>query len=427
MNINNPFENFVSRIEKTAKYLGLSKKEIESLITPDRIVEKKIEVKIGDKKKDVPVFRVQFDNSRGPYKGGIRFHEKADIDEVKALAGGMALKCAVVDIPLGGAKGAVQFNPKECSKEEIEEIARSFVRVMIDYIGQDKDIPAPDLYTNSEIMGYMLDEYEKQTGKSQPGVITGKPLILFGSLLRDYATAQGGVFALKEIVSLLQKDPLKLKVAIQGFGNAGSNIAKILHKEGYIIVGLSDSKGGMYSPYGLDPIAIDKIKKENKSIDSLYCKGSVCDYEQMKKDNVTLLSNEEFLECDCDILIPAALGGQITEKNADRIKAGIILEIANGPTSPLADNILNKKGTIVIPDILSNAGGVIVSYFEWVQNRQNYYWSEEEVKEKLGKIMVRAFENAWKIKSQRETSFREATYILAVSRIIEAKKARGRV
>lgn len=423
----NPFKNFIFRIKETAKILGLSEKEIESLTTPDKIIEKEIEVEIGGKKETLPVFRVQFDNSRGPYKGGIRFHEEADIDEVKALAGGMALKCAVVNIPLGGAKGGVQFNPKKCSKKEIEQVARSFVRVMIEHIGQDKDIPAPDVYTNSEIMGYMLDEYEKQTGRSEPGMITGKPLVLFGSLLRDYATAQGGVFALKEIISLLQKDPLKQRVAIQGFGNAGSNVAKILHKEGYIIVGLSDSKGGMYNPYGLDPIAIDKIKKENKAINSLYCEGSVCDYEQMKKDNVNLLSNEELLECDCDILIPAALGNQITEKNADRIKAKIILEVANGPTSPLADDILNKKGTIIIPDILSNAGGVIVSYFEWVQNKQNYYWSEEEIKEKLEKIIVRSFENAWKIKSQREISFREATYVLALSRIIEAKKARGRV
>lgn len=427
MEKNNPFENFVSRIKKTAKLLNLSDKEFSSLITPDRIIEDNIEVILKNKKVKIPIFRVQFDNSRGPYKGGIRFHNEANIDEVKALAIGMAIKCSAVNIPFGGAKGSVQFNPKNYSQKEIELISRAWVKKMINYIGENKDIPAPDVYTTEEIMGYMLDEYEKVKGISEPGMITGKPIVLGGSLLRSFATAEGGVFVLKELVSILLKDPLKLRVAIQGFGNAGSNIAKILHKEGFIIVGLSDSKGGMYSQFGLDPITIEKIKKENKPMDALYCNGSVCDLKKMKKDGVKLISNEELLECDCDILIPAALGNQITKENANKIKAKIILEVANGPINFDADKILEKKGKIVVPDVLSSAGGVVVSYFEWVQNRQNYYWQESEVKEKLGKIMVKAFIDAWQIRSQKEISLRDAVYFIAIQRLIEAKRKRGRV
>ncbi len=427
MEKNNSFENFINRIKKTAKLLSLSDSEINSLITPDRIIEKEIKVEINKKEEKFSCFRVQFDNSRGPYKGGIRFHNDIGVDGTKTLAGTMALKCAVVNIPLGGAKGGVQFNPKNYSKKEIEDIARTFAKNMIEYLGENKDIPAPDVYTTPEIMGYMLDEYEKEKGISEPAMITGKPISLGGIPLRSSATAQGGVFILKELVSTLQKDPLKLKVAIQGFGNAGSNIAKILHKEGYIIVGLSDSKGGMYSEIGLDPIAIEKVKKENKPIDGLYCKGSVCDYKKMEKDKVRIISNEELLECDCDILIPAALGNQITKDNAKKIRAKIILEVANGPVTVDADSILEERKKIIIPDVLASAGGVVVSYFEWVQNKQNYYWDEGDVIENLGKIMIRAFADSWKIKEQRKISFREATYLLAVQRIIEAKRARGRI
>ncbi len=420
---NNFFDNFITRVKKTAKTLSLTEEEIISLITPDRIIKKDINIR----GRNISAYRVQFDNSRGPYKGGIRFHNDVDEDEVKSLAGGMAIKCSAVNIPLGGAKGGVQFNPKESSQEEIEEISRGFVRSMIDFIGEDKDIPAPDIYTNSQIMAYMLDEYEKEKGKSEPGMITGKPLLIGGSLLRNVATAEGGAIILKKLVSTLKKDPLSLKVAIQGFGNVGSNIAKILHNEGYTIVALSDSKGGMYKASGFDPIAIEKVKKQNKSIDSIYCDGSVCDYKRMNEDGVKIISNEELLECDCDILIPAALGNQITEKNADKIKAKIILEVANNPINSEGDKILEKKEITIVPDVLSSAGGVVVSYFEWVQNRQNYYWDESEIKEKLSNIMIQAFEDAWIVKEERNINLRESVYLIAIERLIEAKRLRGRI
>jgi glutamate dehydrogenase/leucine dehydrogenase len=422
---NTPFENYIIRLKKAAKKLALTDSITKSLITPDRVLEKTLTVTLGGKKQKLNAYRVQFNNARGPYKGGIRFHPEADIEEVKALAAGMAIKCAVAGIPLGGGKGGVQFDPKKATRQEIEEISRAWVRAMAPYIGKDKDIPAPDVYTNGEIMAYMLDEFEKIVGRSEPGMITGKPISLGGSLGRDTATAQGGAYVLMALLKALGKKLKGMRVAVQGFGNAGSHIARILHQEGFTIVGLSDSKGGLYSAQGFDPVVVEKKKYEKQSLNQIYCEGTVCDTKRLEKEKVKILTNEELLECECDILIPAALDNQIREDNASKIKAAIILELANGPTTPAADELLEKKGKIIVPDVLANAGGVTVSYFEWVQNGMNFYWTEKEVFAKLEPIMQKAFADVWNMSKKEKISLRESAFLLAVSRIAEAMTARG--
>ena len=423
---NTPFENYLVRLKRAGETLNLGKNIIDKLSTADRILQKEIEVTIRGEKKQLSAYRVQFNNARGPYKGGIRFHPGADLDEVKALAAAMAIKCAVVGIPLGGAKGGVTFNPKDASKEEIALISRAFAREMAPYVGADKDIPAPDVYTTPEIMAIMLDEYEKVSGKSEPGMITGKPLSIGGSLGRDIATAQGGAYVLEALLGKLGKPTSGLNVVIQGFGNAGYNMALILHKAGCRIVGLSDSQGAMRSKRGFDPVAVYRAKEERKTISSLYCEGSVCDTKRMSEDEVSIITNDELLETECDVLIPAALDNQIRADNADKIKAKIILELANGPTTPEADAILDKKGIPIVPDVLANAGGVTVSYFEWVQNRMQYYWSEKEVLSKLEPIMNESFEAIWSLSKEKKMSLRESAFVLAVGRIAEAMIVRGR-
>ncbi len=428
MSQKNPFQNYLEILENASKILGLSSKELKILQTPNRILEKEISI-IGDDthEKKFKAYRVQFSNARGPYKGGIRFHPEADIEEVKALAALMSIKCAVVNIPLGGGKGGVQCNPKILSDREISEISRGWVRAMADFVGPEKDIPAPDVYTNPEIMGIMMDEFEKIHGKSAPGFITGKPLALGGSLGRGTATAQGGVYVLEELIKIQNGTPEGMKVAIQGFGNAGLHVANILHSLGYKIVGVSDSHGALYAPNGLDPQQIATQKHEKGGLHHIYCEGNICDAKKLMADGVQIMTNEELLECECDILIPAALDRQIHEGNAGNIKAKIILELANGPTTPEADVILEEKGILVIPDVLANAGGVTVSYFEWVQNLANYYWTEEEVKEKLKKIMLSAFHDIVEFAQIQKISYRKAAFVLVVRRILEALKFRGRV
>lgn len=422
---NTPFENYKKNLEKAGKILKLSKKEIKALETPNKIVNKEIKVKIGGKEEKIKTYRVQFNNARGPYKGGLRFHPDANLAEVKALAAAMAIKTAVVDIPLGGAKGGVQFNPKDKTQSEIEEVSRAFARTMCEDINVNKDIPAPDVYTTPEIMAYILDEFEKVNDRSEPGVITGKPIELGGSQGRGVATAQGGVCVLEELIKTLDLDSKKQRVAVQGFGNAGFNVAKILHQCGYTIVAISDSSGGMYSKSGFDPVLVNKIKQETKQLNGFYCTGSVCDTEKMLADNVKMITNEELLESDCDILIPAALDNQLRKDNAKNIKAKIILELANGPTTPEADAILKRKGVVVVPDVLANAGGVTVSYFEWVQNRTGFYWSEEEVLDRLKPIMKKAFTDVWMMAQSKKLTLRQSAFILAVSRIIDAMRLRG--
>ncbi len=418
---NTPFKDYTHRIQKIGKTLGFSEKEIKYLTTPQSIIKKTLTIP-GSKKK-FPAYRVQFNNARGPYKGGIRFHQDANSDEVKTLAANMAIKTAVVGIPLGGGKGGVQFNPKEYSKKQIEQIARAWSRAMSPYIGVDKDIPAPDVYTTPEIMGYILDEYEKKIKKSEPGMITGKPIALGGSLGRDTATAQGGVFVLKSLLKALSKKAPGKKVVVQGFGNAGAHAADILSKEGFTIVGVSDSRGALYSKRGLKVEEIRHFKDEGKSMKDIYDIWQ----KDSKKNEVELLSNEEILMSSCDILVLAALDNQLRGDNVDGVQAHIVLEIANGPVTPEADSILLNKKILVVPDILANAGGVVVSYFEWVQNRMQMYWTKEEVHQKLQGIMEKSFKDVWEHHKIANSTLRDASLSIALLRIVEAGRARGHI
>lgn len=401
------FASVVQFLEKIAPLANLTKKEIEFLQTPDNIF--KAELVVNEKK--YSAYRVQFNNARGPYKGGIRYHPEVSEDEVKSLAFWMTVKTAVTDLPFGGGKGGVIVDPKKLSRKELEELSRAYVRAFYKRLGPDTDIPAPDVYTTSEIMGWMLDEYQKLVGQKVPAFITGKPLELGGSKVRDIATALGGVYVLEEAAKKI--DLQEKKVAIQGFGNAGMNMAKLLAERGYTIIAVSDSKGGIYNANGLD---IDEV------IDVKEKKGAVSDYAKGIK-----ISNQELLESACSILIPSALNRVITDKNAKNIKAKIVLELANGPTTPEADEILSTRKVLVLPDILANAGGVTVSYFEWVQNKKKESWSEQEVKKKLQEKMVSAFGQIWNEFSDGKKSFRTAAYILALKKIIIAERNRKRI
>lgn len=423
-----PFQNALVQLEVAAKILELSPEAVRALSTPDRIHQAQIAVKLDDgSEKTFSAFRSQYNDALGPYKGGIRFHPNVSEDEVKALSFWMMVKCAAVGLPLGGGKGGVIVNPKELSSSEIERLSRAYMQAFYKYLGPTKDVPAPDVYTTPEIMGWMLDEYEKLTGAHAPGMITGKPLALGGSRGRGSATAQGGVFVLEELMNKLGKKPEETTVAIQGFGNAGSFMAKILHGLGYKIVAVSDSQGGVYNEDGIDPQKAEKLKKAGGQL-GCYCVGTVCTLEQMPSVGpCRAISNAELLELAVDVLVPAALENQITAENAPRIKAKIIAELANGPTTPEADEILFEKGILVIPDVLTNAGGVTVSYFEQVQNAANYYWSEAEVLEKLKKIMVESFHSVWATKEKYHIKMRTAAFVLALERVVAAMNARGRV
>ena len=412
----NVFENTKEQLDKALKHIKVSKGTVEILKHPKRIIQVSIPVKMDSG--NVKIFngyRVQYNDARGPTKGGIRYHQDVDMNEVNALAFWMAIKCAVVNIPYGGAKGGVVVNPKKLSMKELENLSRGFIREMHEFIGPDKDIPAPDVYTNPMIMDWMADEYGKIVGKWTPAVITGKSIENGGSLGRDDATARGGFYVLQDTMKHLGKDPKKSTVAIQGFGNAGSNAAKLLEKAGYKIIAVSDSRGAIYAPKGLNAESVLRHKKEKGMVDGVYYKGSVC--TDVEHEHIT---NEDLLELDVDVLVPAALENQITEKNADNIKAKIILELANGPTTPEADEILAKKGIFVLPDILANAGGVTVSYFEWLQNKKNEKWELNKVHKKLKEIMVREFDNVYKISKEKKIDMRTAAYVLAVKRLAEA-------
>ena len=370
-------------------------------------------------------FRVQYNNARGPFKGGIRFHPEANEDEVKALAALMSIKTAVVNIPFGGSKGGVQVNPKELSKAELQAISRAYIRAFKDHIGPDIDCPAPDVNTNPDIMAWMRDEYEKETRSYSPAVITGKPLSFGGSLGRDTATARGAFFIVQEMIEREALDPDELKVAIQGFGNAGANIAHLLHGAGYIVVAISDSQGGIYSPEGVDPVRIAKYKSKTGAVTGEYCEGSVCDLERMKMDGVEHITNEQLIELPCDILIPAALDNVITEENASKVQAKYIIELANGPTTPEADAILESKGVRVIPDVLANAGGVTVSYFEWTQGRSGEQWTAETVDRRLKRIILDGYKAVRREARREKISYRHAAFAVGIRRMFAAMKTRG--
>jgi len=399
----NYFEGVLKNIEKIKAVMNLNNQEAEILKNPRRV--HKAEIKAGDKK--YQAYRVQYNDARGPTKGGIRFHPEVNEDEVKALAFWMSLKCAVVGIPYGGGKGGVSVNPKELNVKEIEELSRNYVRAFADYLGPLKDIPAPDVYTNAQVMAWMLDEYEKIKGEHAPGFITGKPLELGGSLVRDIATAQGGAFVLRELVK--KRGLSEIKVVVQGFGNAGRNMARILSEWGYKIIAVSDSKGGVFDADGLDVVKLIEHKKEKRTVVGF---GSE-------------ISNSDLLKLECDVLVPAALGGVITKENAGDVKAKVVLELANGPVVPEADEVLFEKEVVIVPDILANAGGVTVSYFEWVQNLRGYYWEREKVMERLKNVMVKAFDELYDKYESLGKDMRTAAYVLAIERILAAERLRG--
>jgi len=410
--VNNLFESQLRQLEKAQKILKIDKNIYEVLQHPQKVTEVSFPVEMENgETRNFDGFRVLHSNARGPGKGGIRFHPNVSMAEVKALAAWMTWKTAVVGIPMGGAKGGVICNPKEMSQMELERLSRGFIKEIAPHIGVDKDIPAPDVYTNPQVMAWMLDEYEAVTGKNEPGMITGKPIELGGSLGRNIATAKGGAIVVADACKHLGINPKKATVAIQGYGNAGHNMAILLGELGFKILAVSDSKGGIYNKNGLDPLKVYEHKQNTKS---------VVGFSGSEK-----ITNEELLELECDILVPAALENQISKENADKIKAKVVAELANGPTMPEADEILHKKGIFIIPDILCNAGGVTVSYFEWIQNRTGQYWSEDGVFEKLEKRMIKAFDDVLAICKEKKCHMRTAAFVLAMQRVAKAVELRS--
>lgn len=415
------FDDAIKRLDEAFEHAEIDPEALEKLKHPKAIMQVSIPVRMDDGTLQVfDGYRVQHDDTRGPTKGGIRYHPQVDLDEVKALAFWMTCKCAVVGIPYGGAKGGISVNPKELSRMELERLSRGFVQRMADFIGPDTDIPAPDVYTNPMIMGWMMDEYSKIQRQHSPGVITGKPVEIGGSLGRGDATGRGAYYCIKELEKKRAWNPVDITVAVQGFGNAGQAVAKLLHDDGYKVVAISDSRGGIHSEDGFDVPSIIKIKNESREVKAVYCDGALC-------TNVpaATISNEALLELDVDIMIPAALENVITEENAARIKAPVIVEVANGPLSSGGDAILRKNGNLILPDILANAGGVTVSYFEWTQNKQGFYWDEEEIHHRLQAIMAREFGNVYDLMERKDIDMRTAAYAHALSRIGEAISSLG--
>ncbi|MDE5082022.1 MAG: Glu/Leu/Phe/Val dehydrogenase [Trichodesmium sp. St15_bin1_1] len=418
---NSLFDDASCRLEKALQYVSLSEDTKERLKYPKATLIVSIPVRMDDGSLRVfQGYRVRYDDTRGPTKGGIRYHPNVSIDEVKSLAFWMTFKCAVVSLPFGGAKGGITVNPKELSRMELERLSRGYIDAIADFIGPDTDIPAPDMYTNPMIMGWMMDEYSIIRRQLSPAVITGKPVSIGGSLGRNTATAMGAFFAIQTIMPKFKYIPEKTTVAIQGFGNVGALLAELLCQGGYKVVAVSDSQGGIYSSKGLDIPSIRQYKEANKQIQAVYCKDTVCNIVEHK-----VLSNEEILTLDVDILIPAALENQITEENVKDIRAKFIFEAANGPTTSRADTILEERGIYVFPDILINAGGVTVSYFEWVQNRSGLYWTLDEVNQKLKAKMVAETESIWQISQELSISMRTAAYVHGLHRLGEAINAKG--
>ena len=415
-NTYNPYDNVLKTVKDAADILGYSDSDIEAIKFPERELKVAIPVCMDDGTTHVfEGYRIQHSTSRGPAKGGIRFHPDVNESEVKALAAWMTFKCAVVNIPYGGGKGGVVCDPNKLSERELRAITRRFTAAIAPLIGPDQDIPAPDVGSNATVMGWMMDTYSMLKGHCVHGVVTGKPIELGGALGRNEATGRGVMFTTKNILRKMNVPVEGTTVAVQGMGNVGSITAKLLNEEGMKVVAVSDVSGGIYNPNGLDiPAIIDYLSKDRKNL--------LKDYNE---DGMSRVSNEELLELDVKVLLPAALENQINLTNADNIKADIIVEAANGPIAAEADEILEKKGITVVPDILANAGGVVVSYFEWVQNIQSVSWTEKEVNEKLKNIMDPAFEAVWDIAQKKNATLRTGAYLIAVKRVVEAKKARA--
>jgi len=405
-------EAAIKQLEITAEMLNLESGICEILKKPKRSLIVSVPIRRDNGEINVFMgFRVQHSDVRGPYKGGIRYHPDVTLEEVTALAMWMTWKCAVVEIPYGGAKGGVKCNPKELSIGELERLTRRYTTMILDFIGPYQDVPAPDVYTDSQTMAWIMDTYSQFKGYMVPEIVTGKPLHLEGSEGRETATAQGLTYCINEAEKNLGIKSKGATVAVQGFGKVGSNAARFLHDQGCKIIALSDSKGGIYNPNGINPAKVNEHKKRTNS---------VLNFEGCK--NIT---NEELLETECDILIPAAMENQITKENAGNIKAHLLAEGANGPTTPEASKILTEKGIFMIPDILANSGGVTVSYFEWVQNLHREHWTKEEVHSKLELKMVKAFQDVFGNMKEYETDMRTAAFMLAVGRVAKAIKSLG--
>jgi glutamate dehydrogenase/leucine dehydrogenase len=410
----NLYDQMLSVVDAAAEKLGLTLNDYAPLRYPERQLTVAVPVEMDDGTLKVFTgYRIQHSSSRGPCKGGIRFHPDVDVDEVKALSAWMTWKCAVVNIPYGGAKGAVEVDPAKLSTRELSRLTRRYTAAILPLLGPERDIPAPDVNTDARIMGWIMDTYSMFKGYAVPGVVTGKPIEIGGSLGRKEATGRG-VSIVTEAIAFRAGVPIqKAKIAVQGFGNVGSITANTLYEKGYTVVAVSDVNGGIYNEKGLNIEAIIEYANTNHTIKGYSEKGS------------SEITNEELLALDVDILIPAALQNQITKDNADQIKAKIVVEAANGPTTTEADAILEKKGIIVVPDILANAGGVVVSYFEWVQNLQAIFWDEHEIYSMLKKIMLKSFDEVYAVSEKKDATLRISAYMVALDRVVRAKKIRG--
>ena len=410
----NPFDNFVAVMDKAAGVMGISEEDYLTFKYPERELKVALPVRMDDGSLKVfEGFRIQHSTLRGPAKGGVRYHQNVNVDEVRALSAWMTFKCAVAAIPYGGGKGGIVCRPREMSKGELERLTRTYIDKISAIISPNTDIPAPDVGTNAQTMDWMVDEYSKLKGESVYGIVTGKSIEIGGSKGRNEATGRGVCFVTLEMMKKYNMKPEDCKIVIQGMGNVGSISAKLLAEEGAKIIAVSDVSCAIYNENGLDIAGIYKYLDSGKNLLDGYT------------GDCKRITNAELLELPCDILIPAALENQITAENADRIKAKIVIEAANGPTSVEADEILNKKGVKVLPDILSNSGGFIVSYFEWVQNLQNFYWEEVDVNAKLKRQIVGAFNDVFDAREKYDCTFRVAAYIVALNRLVTAKKLRG--
>ncbi len=415
------FSDASKRLQAALKYVSISDDAIEHLKYPKSSLGVSIPVRMDDGSLKVfQGYRVRYDDTRGPAKGGVRYHPNVSLDEVQSLAFWMTFKCAALNLPFGGGKGGITVDPKALSKLELERLSRGYIDAIADFIGPDVDILAPDVYTNAMIMGWMMDQYSIIRRQISPAVVTGKPITMGGSLGRDGATATGAFFAIEALMPKFEQVPQETTVAIQGFGNAGAVLAELLAKAGYKVVAISDSQGGIYAKNGLDIPSIRHYKAAGNGVKAVYCRNSVCNIVEHE-----VITNQELLALDVDILIPAALENQITEENANTIKAKYIFEVANGPVTSAADRILEAKGIYVFPDILVNAGGVTVSYFEWVQNRSGLYWTLEEVNQRLKQKIVEETNRIWSISQELAVPMRTAAYIHALNRLGEALNAKG--
>jgi glutamate dehydrogenase len=407
----NLFTSTQNVIKEALTKLGYTEEMYELLKEPLRMLTVRIPVKMDDGSvKIFTGYRAQHNDAPGPTKGGVRFHPEVNEEEVKALSMWMTLKAGIVNLPYGGGKGGVVCDPRQLSMRETENISRGYVRAISQIVGPTKDIPAPDVYTNSQIMAWMMDEYSRIREFDSPGFITGKPLALGGSHGREKATAQGVTICIHEAAKKRGIEIKGARVVVQGFGNAGSYLAKFMHDAGAKVVGISDAYGGLHDPDGLDIDYLLDRRDSFGTITTLF-------------DNT--ITNQQLLEIDCDILVPAAISNQITEENAHNIRASIVVEAANGPTTLEATRILTERGVLLVPDVLASSGGVTVSYFEWVQNNQGYYWTEEEVNEKLHKNLTKAFDNIYEVSQTRGVNMRLAAYMVGVRRAAEASKFRG--